>query len=167
MATNDLVQKLIQKGKLGSTIFINTTEYLSLVVAQPCSTCNNCKIDKQKYKIKTSGLSVKVTTTCKQCHTVTIFTNESTEMNFLRVIAEAGLLGGVNCEEWRNMLAFCGITKQSGKRQYFKYQDIMLKDIMQAAHQSADEALIAALNFIKKQLEKKEGYILEGSFDCV
>ncbi|CAI2200567.1 4029_t:CDS:2, partial [Funneliformis geosporum] len=83
MANNNLVQKLIQKGKLGSTIFINTTEYLSLVVAQPCSTCNNFK----------------VSTTCKQCHTITIFTNESTKMNFLRVVAGAGLLGGVNREE--------------------------------------------------------------------
>ncbi|CAI2198114.1 15740_t:CDS:2, partial [Funneliformis geosporum] len=155
-ATNDFVQKLIQKGKLGSTIFINTTEYLSLVVAQPYSTCNNCKIDKWKYKIKTSELSVKVNTICKQCHTVTIFTNESTEINFLRVVAGAGLLGGINREEWRNI----------GKRQYFEYQDIMLKDIVQAVHQSADEALTAALNFIKKQPEKKEGYILEGSFDC-
>ncbi|CAI2196411.1 3497_t:CDS:2, partial [Funneliformis geosporum] len=120
MANNNLVQKLIQKGKLGSTIFINTTEYLSLVVAQPCSTCNNFK----------------VSTTCKQCHTITIFTNESTKMNFLRVVAGAGLLGGVN--------------------------HIMLKDIVQVAHQSADEALTAALNFIKKQLKKKEEYILEG-----
>ncbi|CAI2187262.1 294_t:CDS:2 [Funneliformis geosporum] len=101
----------------------------------------------------------------KQCHTVTIFTNEFTEMNFSRVVAGAGLLEGINHEEWRNMLAFCGITKQSGKRQYFEHQDIMLKDIVQVAHQSADEALTAALNFIKKQLKKKEEYILEGSFD--
>lgn len=151
---------------MGSTIFVNTTEYLNLVVTQPCSTCNNCKIDKRKYKIKVNGLSVKVTASCKQCHTATIFTNESTEMNFSRAVAGAGLLGGVNREEWRNMLAFCGITRQSGKRQYFEHQDVMLKDIVQAAHQSADEALTAALNFVKKQPEKKEGYILEGSFDC-
>jgi len=86
-------------------------EYLNLVVTQPCSTYNNYKIDKRKYKIKVNRFSVKVIVTCKLCHTITIYTNESTEMNFSKAVAGTGLLGGVNHEEWKNMLAFCGITK--------------------------------------------------------
>ena len=87
-------------------------------------------------------------------------------MNFSRVVARVELVGGVNCEEWRNILAFCEIIKQNGKRQYFEHQDVMLNNIVQAAYKSADDALTVALDFVKKQPEKKEGYILKGSFDC-
>ena len=130
MDINNIIQGLIKKGRLGSTIFVSTTEYFNLVVTQPCSTCNNYKIDKRKYKIKVNRFSVKVIVTCKLYHTTTIYTNESTEMNFSKTVAGVGLLGGVNHEEWKNMLAFCEITKQCGKRQYFKHQDIMLNDIV-------------------------------------
>src|ERR1043165_5534309 len=135
MDVSNIIQGLIKKGKLESTLFVSTTEYLNLIVTQSCSICNNCKVNKWKYKIKVNRFLVKVIITCKQYYTSIIYTNESAEMNFSKVVAGAGLLGGVNREEWRNMLAFCGITKQCGKRQYFEHQDVMLKDIVQAAHQ--------------------------------
>ncbi|CAB4490985.1 unnamed protein product [Rhizophagus irregularis] len=58
--TNSIIQNLIQKSKLGSTILISTDVFLQLISNQPCIICYDTNSSNQKFKIKTNGLGVQV-----------------------------------------------------------------------------------------------------------
>ena len=47
------------------------------------------------------------------------YCNERSGDDFSKCLAGAGLIGGVNREELRSMLALLGITRQNGHQQYF------------------------------------------------
>lgn len=49
--------------------------------------------------------------------------NEQHGQDFSKCVVGAGLIGGVNREELRSMLAFLGITKQNGHQQYYNKQE--------------------------------------------
>ncbi|CAG8641438.1 2636_t:CDS:10, partial [Gigaspora rosea] len=121
--SQEIINKLIKRGKLGSTIMISTEVYLSLLINQQCSKCKKIGISMYSYKIRTTGLSVKITLKCRTCNTGIVHSNESLKVDFSKAIAGAGLVDGVNREELRTILALCGIIRQSGQSQYFKKQE--------------------------------------------
>ncbi|CAG8826445.1 22673_t:CDS:2, partial [Gigaspora margarita] len=157
-----MVNNLIKNGKLGSTIFVNTNVYLTLILNQPCPICYNVEIINKKPSITVNGLAIKLIIKCLNCKTTTEYSNESPEMDFSTSVAAAGLVGGVNREEWRSMLALIGITRQSGKSQYFAKQDQLFDGLKNEAVNSAQKALYKVLD---KLIENKQ-FNLEVSFDC-
>ncbi|RIB29762.1 hypothetical protein C2G38_970676 [Gigaspora rosea] len=157
-----MVNNLIKNGKLGSTIFVNTDIYLTLILNQPCPICYTAEITNKKPSITVNGLGIKIIIKCLNCKATTEHSNESPEMDFSTSIAAAGLVGGVNREEWRSMLALVGITRQSGKSQYFAKQDKLFDGLKNEAVNSAQKALHKVLD---KLIENKQ-FNLEVSFDC-
>ncbi|CAG8752005.1 2000_t:CDS:2, partial [Rhizophagus irregularis] len=137
--TNSIIQNLIQKSKLGSTILISTDVFLQLISNQPCIICYDTNSSNQKFKIKTNGLGVQV-----DC------------------ITGAGLIGGVNREELCSILAFLGITKQNGHQQYYNKQEEYFENLYQAADLSANNTLREVCDY----LQNKGQDLLEVSFDC-
>ncbi|CAB4422880.1 unnamed protein product [Rhizophagus irregularis] len=117
--TNSIIQNLIQKSKLGSTILISTDVFLQLISNQPCIICHDTNSSNRKFKIKTNGLGVQVDVKCRSCSNSTEYHNEQNGQDFSKCITGAGLIGGVNREELRSILAFLGITKQNGHQQYY------------------------------------------------
>ncbi|CAG8704650.1 13323_t:CDS:2, partial [Racocetra fulgida] len=120
----ELIQHLITKGKLGSSIFIN-------------------------FKIRVNKLSIKIIVTCYCCQTKSFYGNEISGVNFSDIIAAAGLAGGVNHEEWSTMLCLYRIIRQSGKSQYFQNQKKFFNEIKNTAEASANNALHMAYFYIK------------------
>ncbi|CAG8753363.1 24493_t:CDS:2, partial [Dentiscutata erythropus] len=74
-----------------------------------------------------------------------VYQNESQNMNFSQAVAGAGLAARTNREELKTILAFCRITRQSGYKQYFNYQDIMHNSIIETAKMSAKTGLNAVI----------------------
>ena len=102
--------RLIQHGKLGSTILINTDVYLDLILRNHCSKCHSPNNGKSNYSIKSTGLSHVITVKCFNCKQVEKYSNQSQEMDFSVCMAGAGLVGGVNREELRTSLGMIEIT---------------------------------------------------------
>ncbi|CAG8568893.1 12635_t:CDS:10, partial [Dentiscutata heterogama] len=69
--------------------------------------------------------------TCCIYQLTTIHQNELQNMGFSQAVAGARLAAGVNREELRTILAYCGITRQSGYKQYFNYQNKMHHSIIE------------------------------------
>ncbi|CAG8852742.1 38647_t:CDS:2, partial [Gigaspora margarita] len=63
---------------------------------------------------------------------------------------------------WSTMLCLCGITRQSGKSQYFQNQEKFFDGIKAAAEESANNALCV----VCEEIVSKEDEILEVGFDC-
>ncbi|CAG8668012.1 12486_t:CDS:2, partial [Gigaspora rosea] len=144
----EIIQHIIIKGKLGSSIFISTKLFLTYI-NQICSNCKNENIKKKDFKIKVSGLSIRIIVTCYCCQTKSFYGNENPGANFSNIIAAAGLTGGVNHEE-------------CGKAQYFQNQEKFFNEIKNAAETSANNALHIAC----KEVVSKKKEILEVGFDC-
>lgn len=153
---------MVQKGKLGSTILVNTDVYLDLILEKPCSQCGNYHNGNAKYKINVTGLSHVITVRCSICKYEENFGNESKEMDFSVCMAGAGLVGGLNREELRTTLAMLGITHQSSHTKYFENQELYFKHLICSAEVSAENALRAACEKLRDQGK----YILEVGFDC-
>ncbi len=138
------IQKLTQKGQLGSTILVSTNIFLELILNQPCVTCYDINSSNRKTKIRTDGLGICVTSICMVCSDESEYYNERPGDNFSKCLAGAGLVGGVNREELRSMIALLGITRQSGRQQYFDKQEEFFQSLYQAANTSAENALVIA-----------------------
>ena len=76
------------------------------------------------------------------CSDESEYSNEKPEDNFSKCLAGAGLVGSVNREELRSMLALLGITRQSGRQQYFNKQGEFFQSLYQAANTSAENSLV-------------------------
>ncbi|CAG8751436.1 26260_t:CDS:2, partial [Gigaspora rosea] len=126
---------------LGSSLFINTELFLTYILNQKCSTCQNENINEKKHNIKVSGLSIKIIITCCRCQVKTFYGNEMAGIEFSNLVAAAGLAGGVNHEEWSTMLCLCGVTCQSEKSQYFQKKEKFFDRIKAATEESANNAL--------------------------
>ncbi|CAG8714850.1 19513_t:CDS:2, partial [Dentiscutata erythropus] len=157
----EILNLLIIKGKLGSTVFVSTEIFLELILRQPCPKCCNTDIVTKKHQIKVSGFLVKINITCNKCSTTVFYKNETDGVDYSKLVAGAGLVGGVNREEWMTMLCACGITRQSGKKQYFQKQEAFFQKIQESAESSANFALHAACEQVKLQ----GNHVLEVSFD--
>lgn len=96
------------------------------------------------------------------CSDESEYCNERSGDDFSKCLAGAGLVGGVNREELRSMLALLGITRQNGHQQYFDKQEEFFSSLYQVANISAEDALVA----ICEKLQSDGQDILEVSFDC-
>lgn len=139
---NQTIKKLTLKGRLGSTVFVSTDVFLDLVLNQPCLSCSDIDPKNQKAQIKVDGLQIHITLTCSLCSSETEYCNERKGDNFSKSIAGAGLIGGVNREEVRSILALLGVTKQSGHQQYFNKQAEFFQSLYQIADKSSENLLI-------------------------
>jgi hypothetical protein len=157
-----MIEKLIQKGKLGSTILISTNIFLELILKQPCISCYNMDFSNCKSKINVNGLGIRITSTCLLCSNITEYCNERSGDDFSKCLTGTALVGGVNREELRSMLALLGITRQNGPQQYFNKQEEFFQGLYQAADMSAENALEA----VCEKLQNNNQDILEVSFDC-
>jgi N-acetylneuraminic acid mutarotase len=76
--------------------------------------------------------------------------------------AGAGLVGGVNRQQFQTIFSIIGITAQSSKGHYHNKQNEYLEKINNEAEISAQIALTKAIAHIKAKGER----ILPTSFDC-
>ncbi|CAH1767797.1 839_t:CDS:2 [Entrophospora sp. SA101] len=158
----DWVQKTIEENKFGSTILVNTEQYLTNIFIQPCLTCHNLDLSKKKLKVNKIGYNLQITINCKMCQGITEYNNELPGTKFSLLAAGAGLVGGVNRRQLQTIFSMMGVTTQSSKGHYYDRQNEYLKSINNEAEVSAQIALTKAIAYIKAKGER----ILPASFDC-
>ncbi|CAG8737544.1 12021_t:CDS:2, partial [Gigaspora rosea] len=95
----EIIDTMITKSKLGSSLFVSTNTFLKLIINQPCSACFNTDITTKKYQITACGFSVNINITCNKCFTTIFHKNEAAGIDYSKLVAGAGLVGGVNKEE--------------------------------------------------------------------
>ncbi|CAJ0636414.1 2898_t:CDS:10, partial [Entrophospora sp. SA101] len=111
----DWVQKTIEENKFGSTILVNTEQYLTNIFIQPCLTCHNLDLSKKKLKVNKIGYNLQITINCKMCQGITEYNNELPGTKFSLLAAGAGLVGGVNRRQLQTIFSMMGVTTQSSK----------------------------------------------------
>ncbi|RIA80868.1 hypothetical protein C1645_837918 [Glomus cerebriforme] len=90
---NHIIEKLIEKGKLGFTILISSNIFLELILKQPCISCCNTDFSNCKSKINVNGLGICITSTYSLCSNVTEYCNEKLGDDFSKCLTGAALVG--------------------------------------------------------------------------
>ncbi|CAG8806855.1 11994_t:CDS:1, partial [Gigaspora rosea] len=90
---SDIIDKLIDKGKLGSSVLVSTNLYLELVLNQPCLMCSDKEITSRKHTIKVIGLSIYITIISSNCGMQINYNNETNGMDFSKNVVAARLVG--------------------------------------------------------------------------
>ena len=154
-----MIDEAIAKVKLGSTILIDTRQYLKTLLIQPCLNCHN-NYDKE-LEVLSIGFGVKTRIICNKCKKITEYKNETNQNNFSILVSGAGLAGGANRQQIETIFSTVGITSQIVKKTYHNYQKKFFDTLHHAAVTSAEEALEIACSHIVNMGEK----ILPVSFD--
>ncbi|CAG8790718.1 6751_t:CDS:2, partial [Gigaspora rosea] len=90
-SVSDIVDQLINKGKLGSSVLVSTNLYLELILNQLCPICGDKEITSRKHTFKVVRLSIHITIICSNCGTQINYNNETNCMDFSKAVAAAGL----------------------------------------------------------------------------
>ncbi|CAB4441893.1 unnamed protein product [Rhizophagus irregularis] len=156
------VNDILDGKKIGSTILIDTEQYLSLVLSYPCSHCCNTDLQNKSYHVSCVGFNITIDMDCQLCGTIDSHSNQSKGISFSHLVAGAALASGNNHHAMQNALAVMGITTQSCRSSYDRYQSQMFPTIISKAKESAKQALNAAIAHANTK-EKKSFTI---GFDC-
>ncbi|CAG8823681.1 28568_t:CDS:2, partial [Gigaspora margarita] len=114
--------------------------------------CDDKEITSCKHTIKVIELSIHITIICSNYGTQINYNNETNGIDFLKAIAAAGLVEGMNREKIRTIHSLIGLIRQNGIKQYFDNQDLFMAELIEIANKNAEQNL--------------RKYILEASFDC-
>ncbi|CAB5202312.1 unnamed protein product [Rhizophagus irregularis] len=74
---NNWIRKTLEETNIGSTIFVNTEQYLTSIYTQPCLTCHNRDLSKKKLDVHRTSYNIQVKIKCKICQGITEYSNES------------------------------------------------------------------------------------------
>ncbi|CAB5211335.1 unnamed protein product [Rhizophagus irregularis] len=156
------VNDILDEKKLGSTILISIEQYLSLILSHPCNHCNNTDLQNKSYHVSYVGFNITIDVSCQLCGTIDSYSNQSKGINFSHLIAASALASGVNRHAMQTALAVMGITTQSCKQSYHRYQSQMFSTIISKAKESARQALDAAM--AHANTKEKRSFVV--GFDC-
>ena len=158
---NDVVKQAINNNNLGSTIFINTQQYLTLLFGLPCINCEDKFINNKRHEIFNVGFSVRITIRCLTCDSIAEYSNESLNSGFNLLVTGSSLVAGLNRQQNETFLASMGITNQICKKTFHNNQKRFFQTLTMEAEESAKDTLMECINHIKS-LDQN---ILSVSFD--
>ncbi|CAB4410611.1 unnamed protein product [Rhizophagus irregularis] len=110
-----LVENEIEEKKLGSTIFMSTSHYLSILLSLPCSNCHDIIVSNRTFYTTVVGFNLTCIIKCLLCKTSMQYSNEDLEVKYSHLIAGATLAGGMNRNSFQTALATIGVTNQCSK----------------------------------------------------
>jgi hypothetical protein len=141
-----LVEKEMEEKKLGSVIFMSTSQYISILLSLPCPNCLDIVASNQTFCTKISGFGLSYIITCLLCETSTQYSNKDSGIKYSQLVAGATLAGGINRNSFQTALATIGITNQCCKKSYYIYQTHMYKPIIDSAKFSSETILLEILD---------------------
>ncbi|CAG8666736.1 17106_t:CDS:2, partial [Racocetra fulgida] len=92
---DEIVTNTIKNAEIGSTVLVDTKNYLLLVLSQLCSNCECNDITKKTYVVNAIGFSIKCCITCKLCGAMIENNNENIDIRFSKAVAAASFAGGL------------------------------------------------------------------------
>ncbi len=161
-----LVGKEIEEKKLGSTIFMSTSQYLSILLSLPCPNCHDFITSNRTFYTTVLGFGISCVVTCLLCKTSTQYSNEDSGVKYSHLVAGATLSGGINRNSFQTALATIGVTNQCSKQSYHNYQARMYKPIIDSAKFSSETILLEILDQLEVSHLPGQEKVLPVGFDC-
>ncbi|CAB4495751.1 unnamed protein product [Rhizophagus irregularis] len=144
-----LVANEIEEKKLGSTIFMSTSHYLSILLSLPCPNCLDNVVSNRKFHTTVLGFNITCNIDCLLCKTSTQYSNEDPEIKYSHLVAGATLSGEINRNSLQTALATIRVTNQCSKTSYHNYQNRMYKPIVESAKMSSRTILLEILDHLE------------------
>ncbi|CAG8768909.1 1740_t:CDS:10, partial [Gigaspora margarita] len=135
------IKNMIKSNKLGSMMLISTEQYLSLVLIQPCHSCNNRSFIDKALNVIAIGFWIKCKVKYKKCNAIFEHVNKTKEIHFAKAIAASGLAGGISYNAVQSALAIIGITNQISNKTYYHYQKIYFTPLRAYATSTSSELI--------------------------
>ncbi|RIA84549.1 hypothetical protein C1645_412472 [Glomus cerebriforme] len=160
------VKKEMEEKQLGSVIFMNTSQYLSILLSLPCPNCLDLIASNRTFYTRVSGFTIFCIITCLLCKTSTQYSNEDSGVKYSHLVAGAALAREINRNSFQTALATIGVINQCCKKSYFNCQARMYKPIIDSAKSSCEAILYEILDNLESiHLPGKEK-VLPIGFDC-
>ncbi|PKK56094.1 hypothetical protein RhiirC2_800767 [Rhizophagus irregularis] len=160
------VEKEIEEKKLRSVIFIDTSQYLSMLLSLPCQNCLDIIASNRTFYTKVSGFNVSCIITCHLCNTSTQYSNEDSGVKYSNLVAGAALAGGINRNSLQTALATIGVTNQCCKKTYYDSQARIHEPIIDSAKSSCKTLLYEILDHLELTHLPGQEKVLPVGFDC-
>ncbi|GBC42943.2 uncharacterized protein OCT59_007997 [Rhizophagus irregularis] len=160
------VEKELEEKRLGSVIFMSTSQYLSMLLSLPCPNCLDIIASNRTFYTRVSGFSVSCVITCHLCKASTQYSNEDSGVKYSNLVAEAALAGGINRNSFQTALATIGVTNQCSEKSFYNYQARMCKPIIDSAKFSSDIILREILDNLESAHLPGQEKVLPVGFDC-
>jgi hypothetical protein len=160
------VEKEMDEKKLGSVIFMSTSQYLSILLSIPCSNCLDIIASNQTFYTKVSGFGISCVITCLLCKSSTQFSNEDSGVKYSHLVAGTTLAGGINRNSFQTDLATIGVTNQCCQKSFHNYQAHMYKPIIDSAKFSSETLLLEILDQLELIHSPCQEKVLPVGFDC-
>jgi len=157
----ELAIRSVNASQVGSTIIIDTHNYVSALLSLPCHNCGDISIDNKDCAINNIGFSVNIIICCKSCNGVSEFCNDTPKVSMSVLVAGGSLLSGINRQQCETFLSTIGITSHTCKKTFHEHQKRYFENLIEEAEISAEMALKAAI----KNLKENNKNILPVSFD--
>jgi hypothetical protein len=158
-----LVEKEMEEKKLGSVIFMSTSQYLSILLSLPCPNCLDLITSNRTFYTRVSGFNISCVITCLLCKTLTQYSNEDSGVKYSHLVTGAALAGGIHRNSIQTALATIGVTNQCCKKSFYNYQARMYKPIIDSAKFSSEVLLCEILDHLELTGQEK---VLPVGFDC-
>ena len=160
------MEKEIEEKKLGSTIFMSTSQYLSILLSLPCPNCHDFITSNRTFYTTVLGFSISCIITCCLCKTSTQYSNEDLGVKYSHLVAGATLSGGINRNSLQTALATIGVTNQCSKQSYHNYQARMYQPIIDSAKFSSETLLLEIMDQLEASHLPGQEKVLPVGFDC-
>ncbi|PKC63477.1 hypothetical protein RhiirA1_463710 [Rhizophagus irregularis] len=147
-----LVENEINEKKLGSTIFMSISHYLSILLSLPCSNYHDIIVSNRTFYTTVVGFNLTCIIKCLLCKTSTQYSNEDSDIKYSHLIARATLTGRMNRNSFQTALA--------------TIENHMYKPIIESAKQSSKTILLEILDHLKEIYLLKQEKVLPIGFDC-
>ena len=161
-----LVEKEIEEKNLGSTIFMSTSQYFSILLSLSCPNCHDLIASNRTFYTTVLGFGISCVVTCLLCKTSTQYSNEDSGVKYSRLVAGATLSGGMNRNSFQTALATIGVTNQCSKQSYHRHQARMYKPIIDSAKISSEIILLEILDQLEVNHLPGQEKVLPVGFDC-
>ncbi|CAG8661173.1 7635_t:CDS:2, partial [Cetraspora pellucida] len=90
-----MIENKVSNLQLGSTILVDTWEYLQLIFSQPCYECSENILENKKFKFQSARFIIKSVIKCIICQHKNNYSNKSSNINFSSTMAAA--VAGIFC----------------------------------------------------------------------
>nr|CAG8494826.1 5815_t:CDS:10 [Entrophospora candida] len=142
----ELATQAINSSQVGSTIMVDTCNYVSPLLSQSCHNCGDISIDNKNCIINNIGFSVNTIICCEGCNNISEFSNDTPKASTSVLVAGGSLLSGINRQQLSFDVSWSHVRNANQATGEF---------IFQSSRQMEQAILIACLEKITPNLDKE------------
>ncbi|PKY20155.1 hypothetical protein RhiirB3_433386 [Rhizophagus irregularis] len=161
MAFTTAVEKKFEEKSLESVIFMNISQYFSILFSIPYSNCIDIIASNRTFYTRVLGFNVSCIIICHLCKTLMQYSNEDSRVKYSNLVTGAALARRINRNSFQTVLATIGITNQCNEKSFYNYNIILREtlDNLESAHLLGQEKCWITKKDNNTPIEKETQYI--------